>query len=100
MHTGVVPVALKIAVAVSSINLATAASVQGKGKFRIHTPVIDFTKGQIIKKGAELGVDYSLTLSCYDPDEKNRSCRQCDSCRLRLKGFAEAGLTDPIEYIK
>lgn len=79
-------------------NLATAAAVEGKGEFRIHTPIIEMTKAQIIQTGTELGVDYSLTHSCYDPDEKGRSCGQCDSCRLRLKGFAEAGLVDPLEY--
>jgi len=79
-------------------NLATAAAVQGKGQYHIHTPVINMTKGQIILTGNKLGVDYSLTHSCYDPDEQGRSCRRCDSCRLRLKGFAEAGLKDPIEY--
>lgn len=79
-------------------NLATAAAVQGGGKYRIRTPIIEMTKGQIIQAGAKLGVDYSLTHSCYDPDETGRSCRRCDSCRLRLKGFAQAGLQDPIEY--
>lgn len=79
-------------------NLATAAAVQGKGRYRIHTPIIAMTKAQIIRTGTELGVDYSLTHSCYDPDSQGRSCGRCDSCRLRLKGFAEAGLTDPIEY--
>ena len=79
-------------------NLATAIAVAGKGQYIIHTPVINMTKAQIVLKGAELGVDYSLTHSCYDPDRQGRSCGRCDSCRLRLKGFAEAGLTDPIEY--
>jgi len=79
-------------------NLATAAAVQGKGRYTIHTPVISMTKGEIILAGTKLGVDYSLTHSCYDPDERGRSCGRCDSCRLRLKGFAEAGLKDPIEY--
>ena len=81
-------------------NLATAAATEGRGRYRIHTPVIDMTKAQIIRAGTELGVDYSLTHSCYDPDERGRSCGRCDSCRLRLKGFAEAGLQDPIEYVK
>lgn len=81
-------------------NLATAAAVQRKGKFRIHTPIIEMTKGQIIKAGTQLGVDYSLTHSCYDPDAMGASCGKCDSCRLRLKGFAEAGLKDPLEYVK
>ena len=79
-------------------NLATAAAVQSKGKYRIHTPIINMTKAQIILTGTKLNVDYSLTHSCYDPDSKGRSCGKCDSCRLRLKGFAEAGLKDPIEY--
>jgi 7-cyano-7-deazaguanine synthase len=79
-------------------NLATAAAVQGKGRYRIHTPIIHLTKAQIIRTGTQLGVDYSLTHSCYDPDAEGRSCGRCDSCRLRLKGFAEAGIQDPIEY--
>lgn len=81
-------------------NLATAAAVQGKGRYRIHTPIIDMTKAQIILTGTKLGVDYSLTHSCYDPDEHGRSCGRCDSCRLRLKGFAEAVLKDPIKYVE
>lgn len=81
-------------------NLATAAAVQGKGQYRIHTPIIDMSKAQIILTGAKLGVDYALTHSCYDPDESGRGCGRCDACRLRLKGFAEAGLQDPIEYVK
>ncbi len=79
-------------------NLATAAAVEGRGRYRIHTPIIEMAKAQIILAGTRLGVDYSLTHSCYDPDERGRSCGQCDSCRLRLKGFAEAGLVDPLEY--
>ncbi|MBL7188497.1 MAG: 7-cyano-7-deazaguanine synthase QueC [Phycisphaerae bacterium] len=82
----------------TTANLATAAAVEGKGRYRIHTPIIEMTKTRIILAGTELGVDYSLTHSCYDPDSEGRSCGQCDSCRLRLKGFAEAGLEDPIEY--
>jgi 7-cyano-7-deazaguanine synthase len=81
-------------------NLATAAAVQGEGRYQIHTPIINMTKAQIILTGTKLGVDYSLTHSCYDPDEQGRSCGKCDSCRLRLKGFAEAGLRDPIGYVK
>jgi len=81
-------------------NLATAAAVEGKGRFRIRAPVINMTKGEIILAGAKLGVDYSLTHSCYDPDQQGRSCGRCDSCRLRLKGFAEAGLKDLIEYVE
>jgi 7-cyano-7-deazaguanine synthase len=79
-------------------NLATAAAVRNKGRYKIHTPLINMTKAHIILAGAELGLDYSLTHSCYDPDKQGRACRLCDSCRLRLKGFAEAGLKDPIEY--
>jgi len=78
-------------------NLATVAA-RNKGQYKIHTPIIDMTKCEIILTGTRLGVDYSLTHSCYDPDEKGRSCGRCDSCRLRLKGFAEAGIKDPIEY--
>jgi 7-cyano-7-deazaguanine synthase len=80
-------------------NLATAAAVEGRGRYNIHTPIIEMTKSRIITTGTKLGVDYSLTHSCYDPDEQGRSCGRCDSCRLRLKGFAEAGLEDPIEYL-
>ena len=79
-------------------NLATAAAIQGKGRYNIHTPIINMTKREIILTGAKLNVDFSLTHSCYDPDGQGRSCGRCDSCRLRLKGFAEAGLKDPIEY--
>lgn len=81
-------------------NLATAAASEAKGKYKIHTPIIKMTKARIIQAGAELGVDYSLTHSCYDPDENGHACGRCDSCRLRLKGFVEAGLKDPIEYAK
>jgi 7-cyano-7-deazaguanine synthase len=79
-------------------NLATAAAVEGKGEYKIHTPIINMNKSKIILTGTKLGVDYSLTHSCYDPDVRGRSCGKCDSCRLRLKGFAEAGLKDPIVY--
>ena len=79
-------------------NLGTKAGVEEQGRFRIHTPLINLTKGEIIRKGLELGVDYSLTHSCYDPDESGRACGRCDSCRLRRKGFAEAGIADPICY--
>ena len=81
-------------------NLGTAAAIRGRGQYRINTPIIEMTKADIILTGTKLGVDYSLTHSCYDPDEQGRSCGRCDSCRLRLKGFAEAGLKDPIEYVK
>jgi len=79
-------------------NLATAAAVEGKGKFRIQAPIIRMSKAQIIQAGAELGLDYSLTHSCYDPDENGRPCGHCDSCLIRLKGFKEANLTDPADY--
>jgi 7-cyano-7-deazaguanine synthase len=79
-------------------NLATKAAVEGKLQFRIHTPLIQMTKAQIIRRGVELGVDYGLTRSCYDPDETGAACGQCDSCLLRLKGFAEAGVPDPVRY--
>lgn len=79
-------------------NLATRAGVEGTGKFRIHAPLSSMSKGEIIKKGLSLGVDYSLTHSCYDPVENGISCGLCDSCRLRLKGFAEVGLKDPLRY--
>ncbi len=81
-------------------NLATVAGTQQKGRLKIHTPIINMTKAQTILAGMKLDVDYSLTHSCYDPDKDGRSCGRCDSCRLRLKGFREAGLTDPIEYVK
>ena len=79
-------------------NLATAAAIENKGICKIHTPIINMSKSQIIIKGTELGVDYSLTHSCYDPDEFGRSCGRCDSCRLRLKGFSQAKLKDKIKY--
>jgi len=79
-------------------NLATKAGVEGRQKCKIHTPLIQMTKGQIIKKGLELGADFSLTHSCYDPGENGEACGRCDSCRLRIKGFKEAGLEDPIPY--
>jgi 7-cyano-7-deazaguanine synthase len=79
-------------------NLATKAGVEGQGTFRIHTPLIAWTKAEIIRQGVSLGVDYGLTHSCYDPDDRGRACGRCDSCQLRLKGFAEAGFTDPAPY--
>jgi len=79
-------------------NLATAAAIQNKGQYHIHTPIINMTKAEIILTGTKLGVDFTLTHSCYDPDQQGRSCGRCDSCRLRLKGFDEAGINDPVEY--
>jgi 7-cyano-7-deazaguanine synthase len=78
-------------------NLATKAGVEG-GRFRVHAPLLELTKAEIIREGVRLGVDYSLTLSCYDPDAAGRACGGCDSCLLRKKGFAEAGVADPTEY--
>jgi|HubBroStandDraft_2_1064218.scaffolds.fasta_scaffold07173_4 7-cyano-7-deazaguanine synthase len=79
-------------------NLGTKAGVEGTATWRIHAPLIEMTKSQIIRTGTALGVDYSLTHSCYDPDAAGQPCGHCDSCRLRLKGFAEAGQTDPLAY--
>jgi 7-cyano-7-deazaguanine synthase len=79
-------------------NLATKAGVEGAGRFRIHSPLLKMTKAEIISEGTKLGVDYSLTLSCYDPDAAGRACGRCDSCLLRKKGFAEAGVPDPTRY--
>lgn len=78
--------------------LATKAGVEGRMRLKIHTPLIAMTKGEIIRSGLELGVDYSLTLSCYDPSAKGLACGKCDSCLLRLRGFAEAGTRDPLAY--
>ena len=80
-------------------NLATKAGVEGRQKLKIHTPLIQMSKAQIIQRGIELGVDYSLTHSCYDPSASGEACGECDSCLLRLKGFQEAGVKDPIKYI-
>jgi 7-cyano-7-deazaguanine synthase len=80
-------------------NLATRAAVEGRGRFRVHAPQIQRTKAEIIREGNRLGVDFALTLSCYAPDAAGRACGSCDSCHLRLKGFREAGLSDPAPYI-
>ncbi len=81
-------------------NLATKAAVEGKQQIQIHTPLIHMSKAQIICRGLELGVDFSLTNSCYDPDgASGAACGECDACRLRLKGFAESGAADPISYV-
>ncbi len=79
-------------------NLATKSGVTGKSSIKIHTPLIDMGKHEIIKTGSSLGVDYSITHSCYDPDKNGISCGRCDACRLRLKGFKKAGIADPIQY--
>ncbi|MBW9259289.1 MAG: 7-cyano-7-deazaguanine synthase QueC [Candidatus Thiodiazotropha sp. (ex. Lucinisca nassula)] len=80
-------------------NLATKAGVEGKA-FHIHTPLIDLTKGEIIQQGIKLGLDYSLTVSCYQANEQGEACGSCDSCRLRARGFEEAGVADPTRYRK
>jgi 7-cyano-7-deazaguanine synthase len=77
-------------------NLATKAGVEGKSRFRIHTPLIRLSKAEIVKKAAGLGVDPALTWSCYEPQPDGRPCGLCDACLLRAKGFAEAGLADPL----
>ena len=74
--------------------------VEGEGRYRIHTPLIDLTKAEIIRRGLDLGVDYALTHSCYDPTPDGLACGACDSCRLRLKGFREAGVEDPVPYVQ
>jgi 7-cyano-7-deazaguanine synthase len=79
-------------------NLAIKAAVEGKLKISIRTPLIRMTKAEIIRTGTELGVDYRLTHSCYDPDAQGRACGDCDSCLLRKKGFREAGIPDPTAY--
>ena len=79
-------------------NLATKAGVEGAARFRLHTPLIELTKAGIIRLGVELGVDFSLTHSCYDPSVEGRPCGHCDSCLLRLRGFAVAGIADPLQY--
>jgi 7-cyano-7-deazaguanine synthase len=78
-------------------NLATKAGVEGD-RFRVHAPLIDLTKGAIIRRGRELGVDYGLTVSCYSADDDGRACGRCDACRLRREGFAAAGIDDPTRY--
>jgi len=80
-------------------NLATKMTTTGGPPFTIHTPLIHLTKSQIIRRGIELGVDYSMTHSCYDPDNEGRACGGCDSCLLRKKGFTEAGVPDPTRYV-
>jgi 7-cyano-7-deazaguanine synthase len=80
-------------------NLATAAGVDGQGQFAIRAPLICMTKAQIVRTGLDLGVDYGLTHSCYDPADDGAACGHCDACRLRLAGFAEAGTEDPGRYV-
>ena len=80
-------------------NLATKAGVEGKIRFRINAPLVRMTKAEIIRKGVELGVDYGMTLSCYDPSQEGKACGHCDSCIMRRKGFQEAGVQDPTSYL-
>ncbi|HMA24715.1 MAG: 7-cyano-7-deazaguanine synthase QueC [Gemmatimonas sp.] len=80
-------------------NLATRGGVEGTNTIHIRAPLIDLSKADIIRRGLELGVDYSLTQSCYDPDPDGAACGHCDACQLRLKGFAEAGVKDPARYV-
>jgi 7-cyano-7-deazaguanine synthase len=79
-------------------DLATKAGVEGRQRLTIHAPLVAMTKGEIVRRGLELGVDYGVTSSCYDPGPDGTACGECDACRLRLKGFAEAGTTDPLRY--
>jgi len=79
-------------------NLGTKKTVEGELRIRIHTPLITLTKAQIIRRGVELGFDYGVTHSCYDPDPAGRACGRCDSCLLRRKGFLETGVPDPTSY--
>jgi 7-cyano-7-deazaguanine synthase len=78
-------------------NLATKAGVEGDG-FRVHAPLIELTKADIVRKGMAAGIDYSMTVSCYQPDDSGRACGRCDSCRLRRAGFEGAGVPDPTRY--
>jgi 7-cyano-7-deazaguanine synthase len=80
-------------------NLATKAGVEGTQRLTIHAPLMQLTKEGIIRRGLELGVDYAVTQSCYDPDGEGRACGECDACRLRLRGFAAAGVRDPAPYV-
>jgi 7-cyano-7-deazaguanine synthase len=79
-------------------NLATKAAVESGRSLRIHTPLIELSKAEIVKRGVELGVDFAMTSSCYSPSPSGEACGRCDSCRIRLRGFADAGVTDPIRY--
>ncbi len=79
-------------------NLATRAGIEGTQELKLHSPLIAMSKADIVREGLRLGVDYSQTSSCYDPDELGRACGHCETCLLRLKGFAEAGMADPVQY--
>ena len=80
-------------------NLATKSGVESTDQLTIHTPLIDLSKGEIIKKGLALGVDYSKTITCYAPSADGKACGECDACQLRLKGFAENHISDPAPYL-
>lgn len=80
-------------------NVATKAAVEGRGRFRIHAPLMELSKAQIIRRGTELGLDYGLTHSCYDPPSRTLHCGHCDACQLRRRGFVEAGVPDPTHYV-
>ena len=80
------------------MNVATKDAVQNIGEYKIHTPLIKLTKAEIIKKGQQLGIDYQITSSCYSPNKYGQPCGQCDACKLRIKGFYDAGLADPLNY--
>jgi 7-cyano-7-deazaguanine synthase len=82
----------------SMANLATKAGVEGAARIAVRTPLIDMSKGEIVSLGLSLGVDYAMTTSCYDPAPDGASCGRCDACQLRLKGFSEAGVSDPVKY--
>ncbi len=82
----------------ATANLGTRAGVEGRLKFAIHAPLLQMTKAEIIRCGVALGVDYGLTHSCYDPSPAGLACGRCDACLLRLRGFAEAGIEDPVKY--
>jgi 7-cyano-7-deazaguanine synthase len=79
-------------------NVATAAAVEGRARYRVHAPLLEMSKGQIVRRGAALGVPFALTHSCYDPDIQGRACGRCDSCRLRAQGFLDAAVPDPTIY--
>jgi 7-cyano-7-deazaguanine synthase len=81
-------------------NLGTKIGTEEGRRIKIHTPLISMTKRQIIETGVSLGIDYGMTVSCYDPSETGSACGGCDACQLRLKGFAEAGLADPVKYVE
>ena len=80
------------------MNVATKDAAQNIGEYKIHTPLIKLTKAEIIKKGQQLGIDYQITSSCYSPNKYGQPCGQCDACKLRIKGFDDAGLADPLTY--